>query len=187
MPQPHLPSVFVSLEPYACRDYEGEISATGYLADVYGPGAGVARGDELGFANAPYFNAVYGFQKRVKDAFVSETSQNPTTFEAGSSPILAYREPTGYFDPTTKSFDLIDEGAGLFPTSMYVLLLFVVSFLLMVPSFMQVWQGFQGHAQWKNVQGAQVRIQGAQDLSCGCQVVVLFSPLSSSLFFDTAK
>jgi len=121
MPNPSNPSVFISLEPYAGKPAEDVISATGFKKDVWGQAsAGLANADVPDFYNHVYFNLVYGFQERTLSDMNTETAVlENTNFAPGSSAVICFRGPTGYWNKLEDDYTLFSQPSGYFPLRMY--------------------------------------------------------------------
>jgi hypothetical protein len=121
IPNPLNPSVYISLEPYAGRPAEDVISATGYKRDVWGvASAGLANADVPDFYNHAYFNLLYGFQERALNDITAETAVlENSNFTPGSSAVIAFRGPTGYWNKLDSDFTLFSQPTGFFPLRMY--------------------------------------------------------------------
>jgi hypothetical protein len=115
---PEVPSIIVTLEPYNAPQYRDEMSFTGFLRDVYGKASNnIYQADQPCYVNYCYANAWNGHQERVRQDM--EANGATTSFQPGSSPILAFRGATCYWSPIDKDFTAVREAGGYLPTKFY--------------------------------------------------------------------
>ena len=111
-------SIFCSLEPYNRGPCGPFLSVTGLKRDI-GARYGVNVDDQgiMDF-NAPYFNAVYGFQAALH-GLINSNRATRDAFFPGSSPIVAFQGCTKYWRDADQDYTATEMPRGYIPAEWY--------------------------------------------------------------------